>query len=83
MKDPTIRLQGAEKWPVVQSLVASEIWDEGIGYLVIMRQGPDEQLIFAAFLVDVYCLGVKNALWRTAPGRNTMIWSNTSRSRSG
>ncbi len=64
-KDPTIRLQGAEKWPVVQALVASEIWEEGIGYLVIMRQGPDGQLIFAAFLVDVYCLGVKNALWRT------------------
>lgn len=62
-KDPTVRLQGAEKWPVVQSLVGSELWSEGIGYLVIARQGSGGQLIFAAYLVDVFCLGVKNAFW--------------------
>jgi hypothetical protein len=64
-KDPTIRLQGAEKWPVVQAHVGSELWDEGIGYLAIARQGADGQFVFAVFLVDVYCLGVKNAFWRT------------------
>ncbi len=64
-KDPNIRLRGAEKWPVVQALVGVKLWDEGIGYLVLARQGSDGELIFAAYLVDVYCLGVKNALWRT------------------
>ena len=63
-KDPTIRLQRAEKWPVVQALVAAELWDEGIGYLAIARQESEGRLIFASFLVDVYCLGVKNAFWR-------------------
>jgi hypothetical protein len=62
--DPTIRLKEAEKWPVVQALVGTELWDEGIGYLVIARQGPEGGLIYAVFLVDVYCLGVKNAFWR-------------------
>jgi len=62
--DPTIRLQAAERWPVVQALMGDELWDTGIGHLVIARQESDGTLIFAVFLVDVYCLGVKNAFWR-------------------
>jgi len=69
-KDPTIRLQGAEKWPVVQALIGSELWNDGIGYLTIARQGPDGRLIFATFLVDVYCLGVKNAFWSEGTREN-------------
>jgi hypothetical protein len=64
-KDPNIRLQGAERWPIVGALVGTELWSGGIGYLCIARQGSDGELIFAAYLVDVYCLGVKNAFWRT------------------
>jgi len=63
-KDPTIRLQRAEKWPVVQARVGAQLWDDGIGYLTIARQESEGRLIFAVFLVDVYCLGVKNAFWR-------------------
>ena len=58
-KDPTIRLQAAEKWPVVQSLVGASLWYQGIGYLVIARQEPEGGLSYAVFLVDVYCLGVE------------------------
>jgi len=62
--DPTIRLQRAEKWPVVQALVGDQLWNDGIGCLAIARQESEGRLIFAVFLVDVYCLGVKNASWR-------------------
>jgi len=62
--DPTIRLQHAEKWPVVRALVAEELWDEGLGYLVIAREESDGRLVFASFMMDVYCLGVKDAFWR-------------------
>jgi hypothetical protein len=62
-KDPTVRLQGAEKWPVVQALVGAKLWKDGIGYLTIARQEAEERLVFGVYLVDVYCLGVKNAFW--------------------
>ncbi len=61
--DPTIRLQKAEKWPVVRALVGTELWNDGIGYLVLARQEPKGDLICASYLVDVYCLGVKNTFW--------------------
>jgi hypothetical protein len=67
--DPTIRLQQAEKWPVVQSLVSVQLWDEGMGYLVLARQDSEGRLIYAVFLMDVYCLGVKNAFGRAGTRR--------------
>jgi len=63
-KDPTIRLRQAAKWPVVQALAAVDLWKDGIGSLAIARQESEDGLVFAVFLVDVYCLGVKNAFWR-------------------
>ncbi len=63
-KDPTTRLQRAGSWPVVKALVAAELWDLGIGNLAIARQESEGRIVFAVFLVDVCCLGVKNALWR-------------------
>jgi hypothetical protein len=63
-KDPTVRLQQAERWPVVRAVMAAELWDQGLGQMVIARQEPEGGLVFAVFLVDVYCLGVKNAFWR-------------------
>jgi hypothetical protein len=62
--DPTVRLQHAEKWPVVEALVGADLWRDGIGYLLIARQEAAGRLIFAVYLVDVYCLGVKNAFWQ-------------------
>jgi hypothetical protein len=62
-KDPTIRLQRAEKWPVVQAMASTALRDDGIGYLVIARQEPEGGTVFASFLVDIYCLGVKDAFW--------------------
>jgi hypothetical protein len=63
--DPTIRLSHSAKWPVVRSLVAADLWQRGLGSLAIARQEPDGGLVVAVFLVDVHCLGVKNALWHT------------------
>jgi hypothetical protein len=62
-KDPTIRLERADKWPIVQTLAGAQLWKEGIGYLMITRQESEGRLVSAVFLVDVYCLGVKNAFW--------------------
>ncbi|MGO8903565.1 MAG: hypothetical protein ACLQU5_35270 [Isosphaeraceae bacterium] len=62
-KDPTVRLQRAEKWPIIHALVGAKLWEDGIGHLAIARQEAEGRLIFGVYLVDVYCLGVKNAFW--------------------
>ena len=62
-KDPTVRLRGAERWPIVQALVGSKLWKDGIGYLTMARQEGEGRIVYGVYLVDVYCLGVKNAFW--------------------
>jgi hypothetical protein len=63
-KDPTIRLRQAAKWPVAHAFVSANLWKDGIGSLVIARQDSEDGIVFAVFLVDIYCLGVKDAFWR-------------------
>jgi hypothetical protein len=54
-------LRDAGDWPIVETLVPDNLWAEGIGNLVIARRTPDGRLAVADFLVDTYCLGVKDA----------------------
>jgi len=67
--DPTIRLQRAEKWPVVRALVSEELRENGLGYFLLARQEGEGRLVFATYLVDTYCLGVKDAFWQTGSKR--------------
>ena len=63
--DPTIRLASAESWPVVQALLGDTLWSNGLGYATIARRDRQGQVVFAVLLVDVYCLGVKDAFWKS------------------
>lgn len=58
----------AARFPVVDCLVSINLFDEGIGDLILTRLLPHGKLAVAGFLVDPYCLGVKNALYREMDG---------------
>lgn len=62
--DPTVRLRDADRWPIVASLTPKDLWTEGIGQCIFARRMPDGQVACAVFLVDVFCLGVKDGFWR-------------------
>lgn len=56
-------LRHTGEWPIVEAMVPDGLWEQGLGQLVIARQMPDGAIAFALFLVDTYCLGVKDAFW--------------------
>ncbi len=62
-KDPSVRLKDAADWPVYEAYRSKTLWSDGIGYIIIARKSSGPRLIVGNFLVDVYCLGVKDALW--------------------
>jgi hypothetical protein len=67
--DPTIRLARADTWPVIRCLVAADIFTQKLGQCVLARQETDGRVVASVFLVDVGCLGVKNAFWHAGtPG---------------
>jgi hypothetical protein len=61
--NPLIRLAAAGAWPIVEALVPEDLWDDGIGNLFIARRQPSGRFAFAAFLLDMCCLGVKDTFW--------------------
>lgn len=52
--------------PVHECLIPSGIFDTGIGTVIVSRRTLDGNIAIAGFVVDVYCLGVKNALFNIA-----------------
>jgi hypothetical protein len=56
------RMAAAARYPVLHCSVSAEIWRQGMGHVRLSRQLPNGTVAFAVFLVDRYCLGVKNAM---------------------
>ena len=56
------KVLAAKNWPVCDSMVTDGIFDGGMGYAAIARKGPHSQVVGIIFLIDMYCLGVKDAI---------------------
>lgn len=64
------RLSLAVKAPVHECYCGSELFERGIGTVFISRKMPNGDVGAGVFLLDVYCLGVKNAYFTIlTPGR--------------
>jgi hypothetical protein len=58
---PPIR---AARLPIYECLAPDNLFALGIGNVILSRSLPHGELALGTFLVDVYCLGVKNAFYR-------------------
>lgn len=61
--NPLIRLEGAEAWPILAAWAPVEIAETRMGVVLLARHARDGKIALASFLVDPYCLGVKDADW--------------------
>ena len=46
---------------------SSDVWEQGIGEVLISRRLNDGNVAFSVFFVDMYCLGVKDAFANIVP----------------
>ncbi len=54
------RLTAAARFPVLYCGIGESLEPEGIAWVLLSRELPNGQVAAASFLVDRYCLGVKN-----------------------
>lgn len=62
--EPSISMKSfeqAERYPIRECLVADDIFLQGMGHVIVARDLPTGDVAVGAFLVDSYCLGVKDA----------------------
>ena len=53
--------------PIVEARIPESLWSGGIGVLSITRSASNGYRVVGHFLVDAYCLGVKDAFLRVLP----------------
>jgi hypothetical protein len=63
---PAIRIQRAAGAPILHCCTCDMLADQGIAHLLISRELSSGNVAFVGFLVDMYCLGVKNVMWGVA-----------------
>jgi hypothetical protein len=56
-----VRLTAAARYPILDCTVSETLDTEGMGAVLLSRELPDGRVAVATFLVDRYCLGVKDA----------------------
>lgn len=57
------RIRVAAKGSVVRCIMSSTLFEIGIGHVIVARALPSGLLGCAYFLVDVFCLGVKDVFY--------------------
>jgi len=57
------------KFPIYECLVPEGLFETGVGTILWVRRMPDGMLAITAFMVDSFCLGVKDALFNVASER--------------
>jgi hypothetical protein len=62
---PAARLRRAAKLPVLKCLVSVGLFDAGAGAAVLVRGASREEQHVGCFMLDTFCLGVKEAFFRT------------------
>ena len=60
LEDPLTALQHARQYPIFGCWIMQEWEESGIAPVIIARQQEDDQILFASYLVDLYCLGIKD-----------------------
>jgi hypothetical protein len=60
------RFARAAAFPILDCFRGEDLWEQGIGWVVVSRRLSNGQIAFAAFLVDVFCLGVKNVIYNVS-----------------
>ena len=53
--------------PFYECLMPNNLFEAGIGNILVTRLSPTGELAVASFIVDVYCLGIKKVLFKTMP----------------
>jgi len=61
------RLTDAARFPILNCWITHSVETQGIGWVILSRELPSRQVAVVSFLVDRYCLGVKDVFAEMLP----------------
>lgn len=67
---PTQFLEQARTYPILGCWLMEGWQEQGITPVVVARQQAENRVVFGVFLVNLFCLGVKDAMWKADASLN-------------
>jgi hypothetical protein len=64
-------LEHARDYPIYGCWIMEDWREEGLAPVVVARQQADGRIMYGVYMVDLYCLGVKDAFTRTGVSERT------------
>ena len=64
------RVLRASRAPILHCLLSESLFDAGMGTVVLARGTTPQDVALGSFLVDVFCLGIKNGMFGALDGEN-------------
>jgi hypothetical protein len=58
--DPRLKVKAARGYPIFDCLINADWKDRGLATILLARKQPNGKVTFGCYLVDIYCLGLKN-----------------------
>jgi hypothetical protein len=62
-----VRMEASTRAPILHCCCLKALWEVGMGNVLVSRQLSSGNVAFVMFLVDVYCLGVKDLFLNIVP----------------
>jgi hypothetical protein len=63
--------------PIQHCLLQDSMFEEGIGALIVARGVTSNQFAVGTFLLDAYCLGIKNVIFRSVGAEEFALYLDT------
>lgn len=60
-------LERAAGGRILHCCATDQVWERGMGEVLLCRELPDSRVGFGMFLMDMFCLGAKNAMYGVVP----------------
>lgn len=57
---PEYRVRHAREYPIHECWISRSWKEQGIANIILSRKQPDGDIVFGVYLVDIFCLGLKN-----------------------
>ncbi len=70
------RIEQAAHWPVISARISVDLFEQGIGTALLVRQAVNGTMAFAHFLVDTWCMGVKDAYVKVLNPVEAAAWNS-------
>jgi hypothetical protein len=57
-------IKAARKLPILETYISKELFEAGMGHVIVVREKRNQDKVIGIYMVDVWCLGLKDTFFK-------------------